>query len=390
MRERNGVAMKTLVLMAALLAPGIGVAQTDQVDRMIQQAVTAMGGLDRIHALHSLVFRGFHYEGGYKQEFAGSKTGNATLIRMRPGARLVGCRPEVPACGGQWSRIVEAFDGQHGWELNWPKQRLVRTVNKAERALRCGAQFDFLFIDYQQRGFKAAYLGRKTVLGTEAEAIQVDQQGCSSAVYYFNPKSFDLMMTQLTIPIHARGDAVENVAVYKAFKVVDGVRLPSRSEEVNLQTGEVIGGVEWTSIEANTLRDPTIFEAPAVHPTGITAVVLEMLKSAGGATPEQMMSAYSNFRGSAEGKQADVNYDLNWLGYELLKVDKYDHALAVFNRIIAENPGSAEAYENLGEAYLQQHDQGRAISAFQHALDLGSNSDDVRRKLAMLHCSAGK
>ena len=42
-------------------------------------------------------------------------------------------------------------------------------------------------------------------------------------------------MTQLTIPIHARGDAVETVAVYKEFKVVEGVRLPSRSEEVNLK-----------------------------------------------------------------------------------------------------------------------------------------------------------
>jgi len=56
---------------------------------------------------------------------------------MRPDSRLVGCRPEVPTCDGQWSGIVEAFDGQHGWKLNWPKQRLVKTVNKAERALRC-------------------------------------------------------------------------------------------------------------------------------------------------------------------------------------------------------------------------------------------------------------
>jgi tetratricopeptide (TPR) repeat protein len=376
--------MRMFLLMLVFLFPGVAAAQADRADQIIQKAVTAMGGLDRIHAIHSLVFRGFHYEGSYKQEFAGSKTGDAVLIRMRPGARLVGCRPEVPACGGQWSRIVEAFDGQHGWELNWPKQRLVKTVNKAERALRCGAQFDFLFIDYKQRGFHAAYLGRKTVLGKEAEAVQVDQEGCSSAVYFFNPRNFQLLMTQLTIPIHARGDAVETVAVYRQFKVVDGVRLPSRSEEVNLKTGEVIGGGEWTSIAANTLHDPKIFDPPSVHPTGITTVVLEMLQAADEATPEQMMSAYSRFRASNEGRQADVTYDMNWLGYELLKVDKYDHALAVFHQIIAENPSSAEAYGNLGEAYLQQHDKGNAISAFQRAVDLGLKGDDVPRKLAAL------
>jgi tetratricopeptide (TPR) repeat protein len=376
--------MKTFLLIAAFLVPGVCAAQSDRTDQIIQKAVAAMGGLDRIHAIHSLVFKGFHYEGSYKQEFAGSKTGDAVLVRMRPGARLVGCRPEVPACDGKWSGIVEAFDGHHGWELNWPKQRLVKTVNKAERALRCGAEFDFLFIDYKQRGFHAAYLGRKTVLGKQAEAIQVDQEGCSSAVYFFNPRTLHLLMTLLTIPVHARGDAVQTVAVYEQFKVVEGVRLPSRSEEVNLKTGEVLGGGEWTSITANTLQDLKIFEPPAVRPTGITAVVLEMLQRAPDATPEQMMSAYSKFRATDEGRQVDVTYDMNWLGYELLKVDKYDHALAVFHQIIVENPSSPEAYGNLGEAYLQQHDKANAISAFQRAVELGLKGDDVPRKLTAL------
>lgn len=375
--------MKALLLIAVFFTE-VGMVHADQTDQIIQKAVAAMGGLERIHAIHSLVFRGFHYEGSYKQEYAGSKKGDATMTRMRPGARLVGCRPELPPCHGQWGEIVEAFDGQHGWELNWPKQRLVYTVNKAERALRCGAQFDFLFIDYKERGFHAAYQGRQTILGKEAEAVQVDEEGCSSAVYYFNPRTFELLMSQLKIPIHARGDAVETVAVYKEFKIVNGVRLPARSEEVNLKTGEVIDGGEWTSIEANGLRDAKIFEPPSVHPVGITAVVIEMLKGAADATPPQMMTAYSKFRTTAEGQQADVIYDMNWLGYELLKVDKYDHALAVFRQIIAENPGSGEAYGNLGEAYLQQHDSGNAISAFQRAVDLGVQGDDVRRKLAAL------
>jgi len=117
--------------------------------------------------------------------------------------------------------------------------------------------------------------------------------------------------------------------------------LPSRSEEVNLKTGEVIGGGEWTSITANTLHNATIFEPPSVHPTGSTAVVLEMLQSVADATPEQMMSRTPGSEPPTKGAQADVTYDMNWLGYELLKVDKYDHALAVFHQIIAENPSSA-------------------------------------------------
>jgi hypothetical protein len=32
-------------------------------------------------------------------------------------------------------------------------------------------------------------------------------------------------------------------------------------------------------------------------------------------------------RATDEGRQTDVTYDMSWLGYELPKVDKYDHAL---------------------------------------------------------------
>jgi len=191
-------------------------------------------------------------------------------------------------------------------------------------------------------------------------------------------------MSELVVPVHARGDAIRLIALHKEFKSVNGVRLPSRSEEINLATGEVIDGGAWTSIEANTLEDAKIFLPPAVHPTGITAVVLQMLTSSEASTSQQMMSDYFRFRKTDEGKQADVIYDMNWLGYELLKVDKYDHALAIFRQIVTENPSSAEAYGNLGEAYLQEKDKRNAISAFQRAIDLGLKDDNVRRKLIAL------
>ncbi len=376
--------MHTIALTALLLASTPPAQPPTPAETVIAKAITAMGGLERIHALHSIVYTGFHYEGSYKQEYAGSRTSNATLTRMRPNRRLVGCRPEIPSCKGQWGRIIETFDGQHGWELNWPKQRLVSTVNKADRAIRCGAEFDYLFIAYKQRGFTAKYLGPTIILNTKTEALEVDQPNCPAITYYFQPGTYTLLMTGLTIPLHARGDAVSTVSVVREFKTINGVRLPSRSEEVNLATGEVIGGGNWTSIEANTITNPAIFTAPEVHPTGITAVTLHMLHDADTATPDAIMATYIAFRSSPEGHDADVVYDMNWLAYELLKVDKYAHAIAIFQRLIDENPTSAAAYENLGETYLQQHDDPNAIAAFQHALALGLKSDDVLKKLGTL------
>jgi hypothetical protein len=376
--------MKNLLLLILLSTCAISRAETNPTDAVIDKAIAAMGGIDNIHAIHSLVLRGFHYEGSYPQEAVQQRKSNGVLVRMRPHYRLVGCRPEIPECGGQWGRIVESFDGKHGWELNWPKQRLVYTVNKAEQALHCGSEFDPLFVDYKQRGFTAAYLGPKKMLGTDTVAVRIDEQGCSSTTYFFDPKTYQQLMTQITVPIHARGDRVESVAIYKEFKTVNGVRFPSRTEEINPATGDVLNGMELESITANTLSDPAIFSPPAVHPTSITAVVLDMLHTADNASPDEMMKLYSTFRATPEGKQADVVYDMNWLGFELLKVDKYDHARAVFRQVIAENPASADAYSSLGEAYLQQGDKTNAIAAYQKALDLGSKSEDIRRKLARL------
>jgi tetratricopeptide (TPR) repeat protein len=377
--------MREVCLLAVLLLAWPCHGEDRQADEIIQKAVAAMGGLDKIHALHSLVYRGFHYEGSYQQEYVRTKTSSSVMVRMRPGLRLVGCRPEVPACNGQWGGIVEGFDGERGWELNWPKQRLVRTVNKAEHALRCGAAFDYLFVDYNERGFAAKYLGRQSVLGSDVEAVQIDRPECGAGtIYYFDPETYAVRMTRAQLPIHARGDTVDTVAIYTKSLDVNGVRLLSREEEVNFATGEVIDGVEWTSIEANTLDDPAIFEAPEVHPAGITAVVLKMLEQSGHDSPKQMMASYSGFRQSARGRKADVVYDMNWLGYELLKVDKYQYALPVFLEIVREQPGSADAYENLGEAYLQKKDKERAVAAFEQALKLGAKGDSIQKKIDRL------
>ena len=377
--------MKKLLLLGLLwIRAAAASAQANPADAVIGKAIAAMGGLDKIHAIHSLVLRGFHYEGSYPQEGVQHHSANGVLVRMRPHYRLVGCRPEIPECNRQWGGIVESFDGKRGWELNWPKQRLVYTVNKAEEALRSGSEFDPLFVDYKQRGFTATHLGAKKMLGTDTVAVRIDEQGCSSTTYFFDPKTYEQVMTQITVPIHARGERVETVAVYKAFQVVNGVRFPSRTEEINPETGDVLSGFELESLTANTLSDPAIFAAPEVHPTGITAVVLNMLHAADPSNAVEMMKLYAAFRGTPEGKQANVVYDMNWLGFELLKVDKYEHALAVFKQVIAESPNSPDAYASLGEAYLQQGDKANAIAAYEKSIELDSKSEDVKRKLARL------
>ena len=380
--------MAGLLALAIAAAPVTSAVPAGNADALIAKAVARMGGLDRIHAIHSLVLRGFHYEGSYHQEFAASLSGRATMVRMRPNFRMVGCRPEISACG-QWGRIVETYDGRGGWELNWPKQRLVRTVNKAERALRCGAEFDPLFVDYRKRGFKATWLGAQTLLGQRTLAVTITPPDCPAETFYFDPVTYRPVMQRLAIPVHARGDAVDAVRINREFKRVAGVEIPSRSEEVALADGRVLGGGAWTSIDANTVPSRKLFDPPEVHPTGITAVVLNMLVAAPSAPVASMMALYDAWRRTPEGAAADTAYDLNWLGYELLKVDDYPAALAVFERVVAEHPQSAGAYDSLGDAWLQQGDKARAAAAFDKALELDPKLRETARKRSALAAGAG-
>ena len=375
-------------LIAAVITAGCAgpaAAAPSPVDAAIDKAVAAMGGAENVHALKSLVLRGFHYEGAASRSLPGSGSANSVMARMQPGLRLVGCRPELPGCNGQWGDIVEGWDGSRGWELNWPKQRLVRTVNKAEQALRCGAEFLPLFVDYRQRGFTATWLGPQTVLGKRTVAVKIDQAGCSSATYYFDPQSYALEMSQLTIPVHARGALRPTMAVYSKFITVNGVHWPAVSQDVDLNTGDVLDGVEWTSIQGNVITDRKIFDAPQTHPTGITTVALQMLDMAARHQGvAAMMARYDRFRATPEGKSADVSYDMNWLGYELLKVDDYPAAMAIFNRMIAENPKSSTFYVSLGDAYAQQDNRKAAVGAYDRALAQNPRDEAAKAKRAKL------
>ena len=374
--------MLAVAMLLAAASAQSGSVSDAQADHLIAKAVQAMGGIDNIHALHSLVMKGFHYEGSYHQEYSSPQNSKSTMARMRPGLRMVGCRPELVECGGKWGGILEGYDGTRGWELNWPKQRLVRTVNKAERALRCGAEFDPLFVDYKARGFKAVYLGEQTLLGTRAIGVTITPPSdCATVTYYFDPKTYDLLMTRAALPVHARGAAVDTVQVIRELKTVAGVKIPSRSEEVDLSDGHVLDGGGWTTINANTITNRAVFEAPEVHPTGATALVLRILDAAPTNSPEALLAMYDDFRRTPDGAAADTNYDMNWLGYELLKVDNYPAALAIFQRLVTEHPNSANAYDSLGDGYLQQGDKARALAAFEKALALDPKLEETARKL---------
>ena len=64
-------------------------------------------------------------------------------------------------------------------------------------------------------------------------------------------------------------------------------------------------------------------------------------------------------------------------GASLIHHDKYDEAIAEFNKVIAANPKSASAYYNLGFAYDKKGDLAKAIANFTKAIEIDATLTDA-------------
>jgi CubicO group peptidase (beta-lactamase class C family) len=65
---------------------------------------------------------------------------------------------------------------------------------------------------------------------------------------------------------------------------------------------------------------------------------------------------------------------LNSLGYGLMRNDRLEHAIVVFELNVAEYPAAPNPYDSLGEAYLAAGDTARAIVNYQRSVELDPNN----------------
>jgi tetratricopeptide (TPR) repeat protein len=61
---------------------------------------------------------------------------------------------------------------------------------------------------------------------------------------------------------------------------------------------------------------------------------------------------------------------LNTLGYRLLRADRVQDAIIVFELNAAEYPDASNPYDSLGEAYLAAGDTARAIKNYEKSVEL--------------------
>lgn len=75
---------------------------------------------------------------------------------------------------------------------------------------------------------------------------------------------------------------------------------------------------------------------------------------------------------------------LNGLGYEYLRNDEIEHAIAIFELNVAEYPDAANPYDSLGEAYMKSGDREKAVKNYRKSLELNPQNTNAVRMLEQM------
>jgi tetratricopeptide (TPR) repeat protein len=85
---------------------------------------------------------------------------------------------------------------------------------------------------------------------------------------------------------------------------------------------------------------------------------------------------------------AIYNFDeaeLNTLGYQLIRAKKFKEAIRIFQLNVEAYPKSANTYDSLGEAYMDDGDKPRAIANYQESLQLNPKNGGAVKMLQKLN-----
>ena len=99
---------------------------------------------------------------------------------------------------------------------------------------------------------------------------------------------------------------------------------------------------------------------------------------------QEALRVYRAFRADPRHAHVDTENEINNLGYQLLRAQKYDQAIAVLQVNAAEYPQSANVFDSLGEAYLLSGRREEAIRSYRKSLQLDPMNDNARAALQKL------
>jgi hypothetical protein len=337
----------------ALLVPRTVVAQTVAqpaaaqapitAQEIVQRYIAARGGLGKIRAIRTLVFRGPPRPNG------------------RPGRQMLRARPFYLSIGS------EGNDGSP-WESYDSFGLQPRVTDAPGAALRHTAYFDDALIMSLEPGWHIELTGSEHIGDRDAYRLRVVYPDGYVTESFVDRTSWLVIARRSTAPVHAFGAAVTGQALIGDYRPVNGVLFPFSLGEHDLATGEPLDVFVWRSIEANVPIAPERFSPPPRVDTPVSRMVNAVFASRH--VVADALGWYHEFLRDPATASVDVEAAIESVAYECLKNGAIPTGTALLEENVRAHPASAHAHFGVGRAYRAAGREADARERFSEALRL--------------------
>ncbi len=190
--------MKKLLLVFVMIFSQTIFAQTAK--EIIDKNIELSGGLTNWKLLNSVLLQGKVIL-GVKDEYT------IKIYQQRPNLTKT-----VITIGGK-DTAIEGYDGTKGYAMNYATNKL------QEYAEYIPESFDNDFIDWENKGFEAKYLGKEKVGDIYCHKVELTKN-VNKNMYYFDTKTYMLL----------KEVKKEETLIYSDYKKVGNLSMPFRIE----------------------------------------------------------------------------------------------------------------------------------------------------------------
>ncbi len=241
---------KAAICVLGLALAFSGVAQAQELDEVLSNYYEAMGGLDKLKSIETLLMTG-------KMAMGQGVEAPAKMMQKRPNK----VRQEFTFQG---MTGIQAYDGDTAW-MHMPFMgQTAPELMPEEMAVEFaeGGEMDSPLIDADSRGIALELIGKEDVDGTEAFHIQVTRDNGDVEHHYLDGEYF--IPIKVTRTQKAMGQETEVAMVMGDYKEIDGMMF---AHSIDISGGQ--GGVSLIldSISVNGDIDDELFSMPEVEET---------------------------------------------------------------------------------------------------------------------------
>ena len=163
--------MKKIVLVLMILVSGSISAQTAK--EIIDQNIEKSGGLTNWKLLNSIILQG-------KLTLGINDSYPIKIYQQRPNLT------KTVITINKKETAIEGYDGKKGYAMNYATNKLQEYPNYNAES------FDTDFIDWENKGFEAKYLGKEKVGETYCHKVELTKN-VNKTIYYFDTKNYMLL-----------------------------------------------------------------------------------------------------------------------------------------------------------------------------------------------------